>query len=103
MLKPINKTINHLHAGFLPVYKLCGKKKKKKNQSYYFLHNSNTDINGPKAAFNSIFFFERKKKKRRRRSEQNLRALHKNPGNYAQGVMLELCPKKGMLVFHVYK
>lgn len=35
--------------------------------------------------------------------EQNLTALHKNPGNYAQRLSRSFAQKKGMLVFHVHK
>lgn len=60
MLISINKNINHLHVGFLPLYKLRGKKPKlifpiQFKHKYKYL----------KADFSSTFFFGRKKKMNR--------------------------------------
>lgn len=81
-----------MHEGFLPFYKLDGK-----NPNLIFPKQFKHKYNDSKAVFSSIFFFGRKK------NEQNLMALHKNPGNYAQRLSRSFPQKKGMLVFHVHK
>lgn len=48
--------------------------------------------------FSAAYFSLEEKK-----NEQNLIALHKNPGNYAQRLSRSFPQKKGMLVFHVHK
>lgn len=69
--------------GFLPLYKLRGKKPKlifpiQFKHKYKYL----------KGDFSSTFFFGRKK------NEQNLIALHKNPGNYAQRLCWSFAEKR---------